>query len=102
MKHRNGFLYVQNLNKQWPCTLPSTFNTEDENYLEIVITKAYTATAPSGLEETMKALTDNFKCQSFSRLIKKYIESYNVCLSMKYAQKKPIGYTIPLHIPVRL
>ena len=45
MKHRNGFLHVQNLNKQWRLVLPSTFNAKGKNFLEIAIAEAYAATA---------------------------------------------------------
>ena len=61
MKYRNGFLWVQNLNKQWRLDLPSTFNREGKNFLEIVITKGHAATTHSGIQKTMKAPTDKFE-----------------------------------------
>ena len=62
MKYRNGFLHVQNLNKQGRLILSSTFNVEGKNFLEIAIAESHAATAHSGLEKTMKALTDKFEC----------------------------------------
>ena len=84
MKHINGFLYLQNLNKQWRLVLPSNFNAEDENFLAIAIAEAYAATAHGRIEKTMKALTDKFECQSFSHLIRKYVASCDMCQKTKY------------------
>ena len=53
MKHRNRFLYSQNLNKQWRLVLPSTFNAEGKNFLEIAIVEAHAATAHGGIEKRM-------------------------------------------------
>ena len=61
IKHRNGFLYVQNLNKQWRLVFPSTFNTEGKNFLEQAILEAYVTTIQFGIEKTMTGLTDKFK-----------------------------------------
>ena len=84
MKHRNGYLYVQYLNKQWRLGLPSTVNAESKNLLEIAIAEAHAATAYSVIEKTMKCLTDKFECQSFSRLIREYVGSCDICQRMKY------------------
>ena len=79
MKHKNRFLYVQNLNRQRRLVLPSTFNAEANNFLEIAIAKAHAATACGGIEKTMKDLTDKLKCQSFSCRVREYVESCDVC-----------------------
>ena len=102
MMHRNGFLHVQNLNKQWSLVLPSTFNAEGKNFLEIAIAKAHAAIAHGGIEKTMQALTNKVACQSFSRLVSEYVESCDICQRTKYSQRGPIGYVTPLHVPVRL
>ena len=83
IKHRNGFLYVQNLNKQWRLDLPSTLNAEGKNFVEIVITEAHAATAYSGIEKTMKAPTDKFECQFFSLLVKEYVGTCDICQTTK-------------------
>ena len=83
MKDRNGFLYVQNLNKQWSLVLPSTFNTEGKNFLEIAIAKGHAATAHGGIKKTIKALTDKFECQSFSCLVREYVRSCDICQRTK-------------------
>ena len=101
MKDRNRFLYVQNLNKQWRLVLPSTFNAEGKNFLEIAITQAHAATAHGAIEKTMKARTDKFESQSFSRLVREYVGSCNICQSTKYSQRGPIRYVTPLLVPVR-
>ena len=101
MKHRNGFLHVQNLNQQWRLVLPSTFNAEGKNFLEIAIAEAHAATAYGGIQKIMNALTDKFEYQSFSRLVRKYVKSCDICQSTKYVQKGPIGYVAPLHVPIR-
>ena len=79
MKHRNGFLCIQNLNKQWKLVLPSTFHAEDKNFLEIAIAKAHAVTAHSGIKKTMKAATDKFEFQSFSHLVREYVGSCDIC-----------------------
>ena len=101
MKHKNGFLYVQNLNRQRRLVLPSTFNAEANNFLEIAIAEAHVATAHSGIEKTMKALTDKFECQSFSCLIREYVGSCDICQRTKYFERRPIGYVMTLHVPIR-
>ena len=101
MKHRNGFRYVWNLNKQWRLVLTSTIYAECKNFLEIAIAKAHAVTVHGGNEKTMKALTDKFECESFSRLVKEYVGSCNICQMTKYLQRGPIGYVTPLHMPVR-
>ena len=85
MKLRNGFLYVQKLNKQWRLVLRGIINVEGKNLLEIAIAEAHTATPHSGMEKTMKALTDEFECQSFSQLVKEYVESCDICQRTKYS-----------------
>ena len=79
MKYRNGFLDVQNLQKQWRLDLSSTCNAEGKKFLQFTIDKAHVATAHVGIGKTMKALTSKFECQSFSRLVKKYVGSCNIC-----------------------
>ena len=79
MKHRNEFLQVQNMNKQCRLVVPSTFNMEGKSFLAIAIAEAYAATAHGGMEKTMKALTDKFECQSFSRLVREYVRSCDIC-----------------------
>ena len=79
MKDTNGFLYVQNWNKQWRVDLPSTFDAEGKNFLEIAIAEAHAATADGGIEKTMKALTDKFECQSCSHLVREYVASCDIC-----------------------
>ena len=95
MKHRNRFLYVQNLNKQWRLVLPSTFNMEVKNFLEIAIAEPHAATAHGGIEKIPKALTHKFKCQSFACLVREYVGRCNVCQSTKYLQRGPIRYVTP-------
>ena len=101
MKHTNGFWYVQNLNKQWRLVLPSTFNAKGKNFLEIAIAEAHAATAYDGIQKTMQALIDKFEYQPFSRLVREYVASSDICQRTKYLQKGPIGYVTPLHVPVR-
>ena len=98
MKDRNRFLYVQNLNKQWRLVLPSTFNMEGKNFLEIAIAENHAATARGRIEKTMKALTDKFECQSFSCVVREYVGSCDICHRTKYSSRGPIGYAIPLHV----
>ena len=102
MKDRNGLRYVQNINKQCRLILPSTCNAEGKNFLEITIAEAYAATAHGRIEKTIKALTDKFDCQFFSLLVREYVGTCNICKRTKYSQREPIGYVIPLHMPVRL
>ena len=66
MKHKNGFLYVQNLNRQRRLVLPSTFNAEANNFLEIAIAEAHAVNEHGRIEKTMQALTDKFEYQPFS------------------------------------
>ena len=101
MKHRNGFLYFQNLNKQWRLVLPSTFNAEGKNFLEIAIAKVYAATAYGRIEKTMKARTDKFECESFSRLVGENVGTCDICQRTTCLQRGPIGYITLLHVPVR-
>ena len=49
----------------------------------------------------MQALTDKFEYQPFSRLVREYVASSDICHRTKYLQKGPIGYVTPLHVPVR-
>ena len=49
MNNRNGFLYVQNLNKQCTLVLPRTFNVEGKNFLHIAIAEAHAATTHVGI-----------------------------------------------------
>ena len=102
MQHRNGFLYVQNLNKQQRLVLHNIFNVEGKKFLEIAIAEAYAATAHSRIKRTMKTLTNKFESQSFFHLVKEYVISCDICQSTKYLQRGPIGYVIPLYMPVRL
>ena len=81
--------------------MPSTFNAEGKNFLEIAIAEAHTATAHGGIKKTIKAITDKFECQSFSRLVRKYVGSCDICQRTKYSQRGPIGYITPLHVPGR-
>ena len=62
MKHGNGFLYVQNLNKQCRLVLPRTFNVEDKKFLEMVIAEAHAVTVHGGIKKIMKAPTEKFEC----------------------------------------
>ena len=101
MKHRNVFLCLQNLNKQWRLVLPSTFNVEGKNFLEIAKAEAHAVTAYGGIEKTIKALTDIFECQSFSHLVGEYVRSCDICQRTKYSRRGPIGYVTPLYVPVR-
>ena len=64
--------------------MPSTFNAEGKNFLEIAIAEAHTATAHVGIEKRMKALTDKLECQFFSRLVRGYVGSYDICQRTKY------------------
>ena len=61
MKDRNGFLYVQNLNKPGRLILRMTCNTEAKNFLQIAIVEAHAATAHKMIQKTIKALTDKFE-----------------------------------------
>ena len=101
MKDRTGFLYVQNLNKQWRLVLPSTFNVEGKNFLEIAISEAHATTAHVRIQKTMKALTDKFEYQSFSCHVREYVGSCDICQSTQYSQRGQIGYVTALHVQVR-
>ena len=102
MRYRNGFLYVYNLNKEWKLVLPSTFNAEGKNFMELAIVKAHAATTHVGIEKTMKALTDKFECQPVFRLVGKYVGHYDICQGTKYSRRGPIQYATLLHVLVRL
>ena len=84
MKHRNVFLCLQNLNKQWRLVLPSTLNMEGRNFLEIAIAKAHVVTTCGGIEKTLKAVTNKFECQSFSTVVREFVESGNIYQRTKY------------------
>ena len=99
--HRNRYLDVQNLDKQWRLVLPETLNVEVKNLLEIEIAEGHAGTANSGIEKTMKTATNKFECLSFSQLVKQYVESCNICQRTKYLQKRPSRYITPLQLPVR-
>ena len=101
MKHRNGFLYLQNVKKEWRLVLPSTCNTERKNFLEVEIANDHTATMHDGIKKTMKALTDKIECQSFSYRVRECVGSCDICQRMKYSQRGPVGYVTALHVPVR-
>ena len=73
-------------------------NAEDKNYLIIAIVEANAATAHGGIYKTMRALTEKFECQSFSRHVREYVGICNICQRTKYAQKGPITYVTPLHV----
>jgi len=45
-----------------------------------------------------KRLPENFICQSFSRLIQKYVTSCNTCQGMKYSNKPLLGQVTILHV----
>jgi len=98
---KNGFLYAKNKDKEWRLVLPSTFKFDGKNYLELAIAEAHEATAHGGIEKTMKALTDKFECQSFSKVVKEYIASCDTCQRTKYSNQAPVGLVVPLHVPQR-
>ena len=81
--------------------MPSTFNTEGKNFLEIAIAKAHAATTNDGIEKTRKAVTDKFEFLSFSLLIREYVGTFDLCQRTKYTQRGPIVYVTSLHLPVR-
>ena len=81
--------------------MPNTFNAEGKNFLEIAIAGAHAATVHSGIEKTMKALTDKYECQFFCRLVREYVGSCDICLRTQYPHRGPIAYVTLLHIPVR-
>lgn len=89
------------MNKQWRLVAPSTFNAEGKKYLEIAIVKEHEATAHGGMEKSMKGLTDKFEFHCFFCLVKEYVRSSDICQRTNYLQGRPIGYIIPLHVPVR-
>ena len=101
MKNRNGFLYGQNLNKQWTLVMPSAYNAGGKNFLEIEIAEAYAATAHAGIVKTIQHQTDMLKWQSCSRRISECVGSCNIYHRMQYLQRGSIGYVTPLHVPVR-
>jgi len=57
--------------------------------------------AHSGVEKTLKWLTDKFICQPFSRLFKEYMASCNTSQQTKYRNKIPLGQVPMLHISAR-
>ena len=85
MKHRKGFPYDYNQNKQWRLVLVTTFHAEDKNLLPISFAEACAATAYSRMEKIMKPLTDKFECQCFYHLVEEYVRSYNICQSTKFS-----------------
>ena len=101
MKDRNGFLDVEKLNKQWRLVLPSTLNVEGKNLLAIAIAEAHVATSHHGIEKTINPLTDKFKCQSFSRLVREYVGRCDIYQRTNYAEREPIGYVTVLHVLIR-
>ena len=84
VKYRNGFMYVQNLNKQWRLVLPGIFNAKGKNFLEIAISEAYAATGDGTIKKTIKPVTDKCECQSFSCLVREYLRICNICQRTKY------------------
>jgi len=72
-----------------------------KNYLEDAIKEAHDATAHTGVEKTLKWLTDKFICEPFSRLVKEYVASCNTCQRTKYCNKPPLGEGTMLHVPAR-
>ena len=101
MKHRNGFLYLGNLNKQWRLILRSALNAEGNNFFEVTFAIGYGTTVGGEMDNTMKALTDKFKCQYFACLVRKYVRSGDIFQRTKYLQRGPIGYITTLYILVR-
>jgi len=97
----NGFLYKKNEKGEWRLVLPSMFDLNGKNYLETAIKKAHDATAHSGVEKTLKWLTDRFICQLFSRLVKEYMMSCDTYHWTKYSNKPPLGKVTILHVPAR-
>jgi len=87
---KDGFLYCGPDN-QWKLVLPTSFDYNGKNFLEIAIQEAYDARAHVGIEKTMKALTDKFMCQSFSTLVKDYVNSCDTCQRTKYSNRPPVG-----------
>ena len=81
--------------------MPSTCNAKGKNLLEIAIAEGDAASVDSGIEKTMKALTVKFECHSFSCLVREYVERRDICQRTKYLQRGPIGYVIPLLMPLR-
>ena len=60
-----------------------------------------TASMHDVIENTREVLTAKFEYQYFSRLVKEYVGSCDICQRLKYSQIGPIGYVMPLHVPVR-
>ena len=79
--------------------LPSTFNVEGKNFLEIAIAKAHAATTHSRIEKTMKALTAKLECQSLSCLIRECGGGCDICQRFKYDNTASPGLLQPLPIP---
>jgi len=86
---------------EWRLVLPNTFDMNGKNYLEDAIKEAHDATAHSGVEKTLKWLTDKSICQPFSRLVKEYVASCDTCQRTKYSNKPPLGQVTILHVPAR-
>ena len=82
--------------------MPSTFNAEGKNFLEIAIAKAQAATACGRINKTIKARSDKLGYQFFSCLVKEFVGSCYICQSTKYLQRRHIRYITSLHVPVRL
>jgi len=77
------------------------FDMNIKNYPEAAIKEAHDATAYSGVEKTLKWLTNKFICYIFSRLIEEYVESCDSCQLTKYSNKPPLGQVTMLHVPAR-
>ena len=101
MKQRNGFLYVQNLTKQWRLVPTSLLDVEGKKLLEIAIVQVHAVTAHGGMQKTKKAISDKFEHMFFACLVRENIGSGEICQSIKWLQKGPIGYVIQLQEPVR-
>jgi len=97
---QDGFLYCKP-DTQWKLVLPTSFDHNSKNFLQIAIQEAQDATAHGGFETTMKALTDKFMYQSFSTLVKDFVSSCDACQRTKYSNKPPVGLMTPLDVPIR-
>jgi len=87
----NRFLYKKNKKGEWRLVLLRTFDMNGKNYLEDAIKEAHDATAPGGVEKTLKWLIDKFICQPFSSLVNQYVASCDTCQWTKYSNKPPLG-----------
>jgi len=72
-----------------------------KNYLEAGIKEVHNATAYSGVEKTLKWLTDKVICQPFPRLVKEYVAICDTYERTKYSNKPPLGQVTMLHVPAR-